>query len=227
MLNLALWGDSIGRAIGFHEGLGRYAVIKPNYREMLAESQTVNIINHARFGATLPEGLKDYEETTTIEAAIVAVQYGGNDCNFDWAAVATDPDAAHQPRTPLPQFEEKLRQFIELIRRRGQTALLVTPPPLDAQRFFDWVTQGLNGQAVMRFIGDVQHIYRWQERYAATIQRVARFARCQLFDLRDAFLATDLPSLLCRDGMHPNENGQPLIASAIREALPALRINTP
>ena len=225
MLSLALWGDSIGRAIGFNEGMGRYAVIKPNYREMLVESRSIDIVNHARFGATLPEGLQDFEETPEVPAPFVAIQFGGNDCNFDWAAVAADPSASHQPRTSLPQFEAGLRQFVKLVKSRGKTPLLVTPPPLDAQRFFDWVTQGLDTAAVMRFIGDVQHIYRWQERYAASVHRVARLTRCKLFDLRDAFLAAaDFPSLLCRDGMHPNENGQQLIAAAIEEALPQLAL---
>ncbi len=226
MLSLALWGDSIGRAIGFHEGRGRYAVIKPNYRDMLLGGKVLNILNHARFGATLPEGMEDFEQTPEVDAPVVAIEYGGNDCNFDWASVAADPSLPHQPATPLPQFEDMLRRFIQLVKARGKTPLLITPPPLDAQRFFDWVTQGLNAQAVLQFIGSVQHIYQWQERYAAAIQHVARLARCRLFDLRDVFLASgDIQAHLCRDGMHPNEKGQLLIAEAIRQALPRLKLS--
>ncbi len=225
MLSLALWGDSIGRAVGFHEGRGRYAVIKPNYLDLLLGGRVLNILNHARFGATLPEGLSDFERTLEVDAPVVAIEYGGNDCNFNWASVAEDPALPHQPATPLPQFEGMLRRFIRLVKARGKMPLLITPPPLDAQRFFDWVTQGLNAQAVLRFIGSVPRIYQWQERYAAAIQHVARLTRCRLFDLRDVFLASgDIPALLCRDGMHPNEQGQQLIAEAIRQALPRLRV---
>jgi acyl-CoA thioesterase-1 len=226
VLCLALWGDSIGRAVGYNESIGRYAVLKPNYREMLLEGRVLNILNHARFGATLPEGIKDFEETPEVDAPVVAIQYGGNDCNFNWPDVAGNLDKPHQPVTPLPLFEEGLRRFIRLVKSRGKIPLLITPPPLEAQRFFDWVTRGLDSQAVMRFLGDIQRIYRWQERYAIAIQRVARLARCRLFDLRDAFLASeDMPSYLCRDGMHPNEKGQLLIARAIKEALPRLGLS--
>lgn len=91
MANIAVWGDSIGRAVGFSDGLGRYAVIKPNYREMLLQSRTVNILNHSRFGATLPEGLADFLEAAEVDAPAVAIQFGGNDCNYDWAAISETP----------------------------------------------------------------------------------------------------------------------------------------
>ncbi|MDD4081637.1 MAG: SGNH/GDSL hydrolase family protein [Eubacteriales bacterium] len=223
MANIAVWGDSIGRAVGFSDSLNRYAVIKPNYREMLLQSQSVNIINHARFGATLPEGLADFLEAGEVDAQAVAIQFGGNDCNYDWAAVSEYPDQPHSPRTALEAFEKGLRQFVRQVQSRGKIAILVTPPPLDAQRFFAWVTNGLNADAILGFLGDLQHIYRWQERYAAAIHRAALATRSRLFDLRDAFLAADnFPDYLCLDGMHPNEKGQRLIASAIRDALPRL-----
>jgi len=226
LAKVAVWGDSIGRAVGFNDSLSRYAVIKPNYREMLLSSQVVDILNHARFGATLPEGLADFQGAGETEAQAVAIQFGGNDCNLDWAAVARNPDQPHGPRTPLEAFEKGLRSFIRQVRAQGKTAILVTPPPLDAQRFVAWVSRGLNAEAILKFLGDIQHVYRWQERYAAAIHRAALQARCRLFDLRDAFLAADnFPDYLCQDGMHPNEKGQQLIASAIQEALPRLGLS--
>jgi lysophospholipase L1-like esterase len=228
MANIAVWGDSIGRAVGFNDSLCRYAVIKPNYREMLLQSRAVNILNHARFGATLPEGLADFLDAGEVDAPAVAIQFGGNDCNYDWAAISENPQAFHGPRTALEAFEKGLCRFAQLVQDRGKTAILVTPPPLDAQRFFAWVTRGLNADAILSFLGDIQHVYRWQERYAAAVHRAARHARCRLFDLRDAFLAADhFQDNLCLDGMHPNEKGQNLIACAIKDALPRLGLPTP
>ncbi len=226
MIKLALWGDSIGRAVGFDEGRGRYAVIKPNYQEMLLEDQTVDILNHARFGATLSEGLADFADSPDTPAQAVAIQFGGNDCNMDWAAVSEDPSRPHSPKVPIEAFEKGLHQFVRLVRQRGKTPILVSPPPLEAQRFFAWVSKGLDPQVILRFLGDVQHIYRWQERYATAVYRTARLTRCRLFDLRDAFLAADdFPDCLCVDGMHPNGKGQQLIAQAVRQALPGLRLS--
>jgi hypothetical protein len=93
---------------------------------------------------------------------------------------------------------------------------LVTPPPLDAQRFFNWVTKGLDAEAVLRYLVDVQNIYRWQERYAIAVRDVALETGCDIFDLRDVFLARmDVADLISLDGMHPNTKGHMLIAESL------------
>ena len=32
--------------------------------------------------------------------------YGGNDSDYDWAAIDADPAGDHRPRTELPAFRE-------------------------------------------------------------------------------------------------------------------------
>lgn len=222
--SIALWGDSIGRGIDFDPGRGRYAVLRQGFARLLEERGILRIDNHARFGATVVEGLADFEAAGPIDSRHVAIQYAGNDCNMDWAAVSADPSPGHQAATPLGLFEQTLRRFVERVRQRGLLPLLVTSPPLSAQRFVDWVSQGLDRAAILRFLGDVQHVYRWQERYTLAVRRVAGQMRVQLFDLRDAFLAADdFPGVMGVDGMHPNAAGHLLIAEAAAAALPRLQ----
>ncbi len=167
-------------------------------------------------GAIIRDGLRDLARCPDIQGALAVIEYGGNDCDLPWAAVAADPTVEHPPRTPLDTFRSQLEAFIRQTRERGAWPLLVTPPPLDARRYFAFVTQTLNAAAVETYLGDVQHIYRWQERYAIAVRDVAQQMNCELFDLRDAFLAErDVASFLCADGIHPNERGQSLIASAV------------
>lgn len=217
---LALWGDSIGRGIAFDEERGRYAVLRNNYLRILGEKEKLNILNHARFGATVDEGLTDFINTQDAESDIVVIEFGGNDCNMPWEAISASPYTEHKARNELHIFEKKLFEFVNAVQNRKLTPLLVTPPPLDAQRFFDWVSKGLNIQNILHFVGDIQHIYRWQERYAYAVHRVAERTRCHVFDLRDVFLAhNDMHSLYCIDGMHPNEKGHQVIAEAIETLL--------
>ncbi len=224
---VALWGDSLGRGVVYDESRGRYMIAKNSYARLLAEQNLLNIQNHSRFGATVTEGLEDFLSTADIGAQFVAIEYGGNDCNLDWGQVSEDPERSHPARSELQTFERKLAEFVLAVRERGLSPVLVTPPPLIAQRFFAWVSKGLNPKAILRYLsGDVTSIYRWQERYAGAVYRAARSAKCLLFDLRDAFLAApDLQSLYCEDGMHPNENGHRCIMEAIRGLLPALQIS--
>lgn len=215
MLKIALWGDSIGRGVAFDIPRGRYAVMPNHFGRILSQEGSLSIDNHSRFGATITEGLEDFLAAGDIQATVIAIEYGGNDCNMPWADIANNPDIMHPAKVELPLFEEKLAAFVQAVRDRGLRPLLVTPPPLDAQRFFAWVTEGLNAGNILKFLGDVAHTYRWQERYSIAVRRVAQTLACPLFDLRDAFLkAPDMPSLYSPDGMHPNEKGHRLIADA-------------
>lgn len=218
--SIALWGDSIGRGIDYDPARGRYAVMKTNFAKMLTERGVTAMSNHARFGATITMGLEDFEGTRDLPEDYVMLEFGGNDCNMPWAEVSAQPERLHDAATPLGLFEETLRRFVERIRARGKTPLLLTPPPLVADRFAAWVSQGQDKEAVYRYLGDVQHVYRWHERYANAVRRVAIDLQCQLLDLRDRLLGEhDYPSLVGIDGMHINTAGHQAIAGHLEELL--------
>ncbi len=71
--------------------------------------------------------------------------------------------------------------------------------------------------------GDVYRINRWHESYIMAVCCVASEQHAPLLDIRSAFLMRrDCFSLLCEDGIHPNEKGHALISSVLAERLPAL-----
>jgi len=200
----------------FDETRGRY-IITPNRFAVALEAELgIQVNNHSRMGAVVTEGYQRFVKSPIKPGGIVVVAYGGNDCDMPWKAVCEDPDALRQARTPLPLFIQTLFDFVKAIRDQGMPPLLVTRPPLDANRYFDWVTRNLSKEVVLRYLGDVAHIYRWQERYAIAVRNVAQAAKCALFDARDAFLE-DMGYLnhLCVDGIHINEDGHALITRAI------------
>lgn len=213
---IQLWADSIGKGVVFDEARGRYAIARERCAVRLQEALSVPIANHSRMGATAAEGLENFLSRPAGPGAIAAIAYGGNDCDMPWKDISENPDAAYDAKIPLPDFAKTLADFVSAARARGMRPLLVTPPPLEAERYFAWVCRGLSSEAILRFLGDMQHIYRWQERYAIAVRRVAEDMRCALFDLRDAFLAhRRLPSLYCIDGIHPNAEGHAVIAAAV------------
>jgi len=223
MLNITLFGDSIGRGVTYDEERGRYVYLKEGFDRLLGRGSEVRIDNRSRFGALAEEGLAEFEALDSVDADAVAIQYGGNDCTPDWKAAADDPDSLHPPRVPLRDFEAVLTRFVQGVKKLGKPAVLVTPPPLVAERFVPWVSKGLDAGAILRFLGDVHHVYRWQEQYALAVHKVARLTQSKLFDLRAFFLEErDLGSLYCVDGMHPNQKGHQLIASTAQMMLPQL-----
>ena len=77
----------------------------------------------------------------------------------------------------------------------------------------------------MQWLGDIQHIYRWHERYNNAIIRVAMESKCQLIDIREAFLdKKKYEEYLCVDGIHPNEKGHSLIDSVLESIGLKLRL---
>ena len=219
MKTIALWGDSIGKGIIYSEERGRYCLAKNRCTNLLKQAG-LEIDSWARMGATITEGFQQYMETEARPGSIAVIEYGGNDCDPNWDDVNDDPDSFHDGKTPLPLFRDTLAQFITEARIRWQEPVAVIPPPLEAERYYRWVCQGRDPERILRYLVDVHHIYRWQERYAWAVREVAQALNCPLLDLRTPFLdARDYPSLLCLDGIHPNEAGHQLMAQTILHEL--------
>lgn len=210
--NISLWGDSIGKGVIFDESRGRYVVLKENSVSRLSREIGRPIDNYAFMGCTSVSANERMTEERLRPGGSALLELGGNDCDMQWKEIARDPTLNHQPNVPLSQFKALLEQMVTRARAGGMRPALITPPPLDAERYFAWVTRGLNAGAVLDWLGDVQHIYRWQERYAMAVRDVAARTGTMLIDLRDAFLAErSVRALLCVDGIHPNERGHDLI----------------
>ncbi len=205
---IQVWGDSIAVGITYDEQRQRYVISKERCPKRIAEGINCKVVNNSKMGATVLDGLERFEASRPVEGALCVLEYGGNDCNMDWAKVAENPDEQPVPKVELSVFEDKLEEFIQKIESEGMKPMLITPLPLHAEKFFHWVSQGLNGEAILQAIGEVQNIYGWQERYANAVRKVAAKMKTPLLDLRDAMLANkEYPSLICRDGMHLMDEG--------------------
>ncbi|MCL2695729.1 MAG: hypothetical protein FWE69_05330 [Clostridiales bacterium] len=102
---------------------------------------------------------------------------------------------------------------------------MTTLPPLDAQRFFDWFCNGLNRANVLKWLESVETIYRWQEHYSRTVEKIAAETNTLLVDVRGAFLEHGrLKRFLCKDGAHPNTEGQKIITGAFLEFIDDAKI---
>jgi Lysophospholipase L1 and related esterases len=214
-------GDSISRGIVYDEGKGGYSVSTMGYVSLVQERLGGIVRNVSRFGNTLSRGAARLARDIEKERPdIVLIEYGGNDCDFAWPEVAERPDEEHLPQTDLELFEKTLSGTVSELKAEGIEPVLMSLPPLDADRYVKWVSKG-DPEAernIVKWLGSVTKIYWWQERYSAAVVRVAERTSAKWIDVRGAFLRRpDFPSLLCRDGIHPNEGGQRLIADTILE----------
>jgi len=209
---IGVWGDSIGKGIIYDEARGRYMIYGDNCFSRLARELEIPVDNYAAMGLTAPQGAAKMESAAMREGGIAVIEFGGNDCDMPWAEISKAPDEDHQPKTPIAEFREALARLVQRARKGGMQPVLAVPPPLGAERYFKFLSKGLNAEAILSFLGDVQRIYRWQERYAGAVRDVALKTSAAILDFRDAFLAErSVDSFLCVDGIHPNPRGHALI----------------
>ena len=173
-------------------------------------SDRLEVVNRAKMGATVTKGLSlvAHDAARGIDARWALVAYGGNDSDFDWPAIADAPDQEHLPRTALPEFVEKLRCAANMLRDAGVQPVLMTLPPIDSARYFDFISRRSDGQRILTWLGDVGRIYRHQELYSDTVTELAYANGVPLIHVRQAFLADHhMNDLLSADGIHLTMDG--------------------
>jgi lysophospholipase L1-like esterase len=218
-MKICVLGDSITKGVIYDEERKRYIFLKDSFINMIQQNSGIEINNCSSFGCTVTKGtnmldkiegeLKDYDYTF--------LEFGGNDCDYDWAKVAEEPDKYHDCNTPPEVFKEKYENIIKRVEAAGSKPVLVTLPPIDSVRFFNWVSKGLNKENILKFLGDVEHIARWQSMFNDTVNQLSKLYNLPIFDIRSIFFdgKKKITDYLCEDGMHPNEEGHKLIYRAI------------
>lgn len=220
-----LFGDSVGRGIVL-DANGKYSPIPESFAPAAAKKLGITLQNKARFGCTIEKGLEILKRCLAREAQpeqitptpqVAILEFGGNDCDFNWRAIAEAPEASHSPATPLDAFGVAYEAAIQALRARRIVPLAMTLPPLDPERYFRWFTKaGLDGAAILKWLGNIQNIFLWHEGYDKEVRRIAAASGTAIIDIRKAFLSTpDYRQYLCEDGIHPNREGHGLMEKTI------------
>lgn len=218
--NIGLWGDSIGKGVVYDEARGRYAILKESCVNLLSSRLNRPIENHAVMGATAEQGMERMRDDFLHEGGLAVIEFGGNDCDMPWKEISEAPEKTYRPRATIEEFMKALEKLVGRVRGAGMEAMLVAPPPLDAEKYFAWVSRGLNAEAILSFLGDVQHIARWQAEYAEAVRKVAAKTGSRLLDLGSTFSGVEhIGDYYCLDGIHPNAQGHRLLAQEAERRL--------
>lgn len=231
MINkICLFGDSISKGVVIDTLHNRYTMTKNSFANLVAASQSaLEICNYSMLGCTIAKGssLIARHRADVESCDVMVLEYGGNDSDHDWAAIAEKPYAQHLPKTPLDEFAEKYISIISKLKDMGKPIVMLNLPPIDPHKYFQWFSRGLDRESILSWLGGSdEYIYRFHESYNAQVCDIAANYGIRLIDIRSVFLAkNDYSNYLCDDGIHPNERGHELIASVIKAQLPFLLEN--
>ena len=224
-MKVQIYGDSIMKAVLVDENF-KYKQTAKCLLDHLQQETGVEAVNRAHFGYTSTKGQailqRDLEKGLDCQLALL--EFGGNDCDHNWNQVALAPEEEHLPNTPLQSFLENLRSMAQALLSAGIQPILMTLPPLDAQKYLNFIGRlGSDPNAILAWLGDVQMIYRWQEMYSNAVARLAAQLNLPLADVRSRFLSRrDYSSLIARDGIHLTERGYALVFDTFQQELLSL-----
>lgn len=214
-------GDSISKGVVYSDDKKRYTFLKDGFIHSISQLLRVPVHNLSRFGSTLLHGFDVLaEKLGELNPDVVLIEFGGNDCDFDWDAVASKPTGEHEPKISLEKFGQTLRGIVTSLHEKGKTPVLMNLPPLDDKAYFKWFTQENpeREEKILSWLHSESRIYWWQEQYSCLIEHIGRITSTRLIDVRSAFLKTDdYKKYICRDGIHPNEKGQLLIKEVLTQ----------
>lgn len=212
MSKIYVYGDSIMKAtlpddkLKYHFHIAEY--MKP------FSSLPVNIVNRAKFGACAEKGLTILENDIKkgIECDIALVEFGGNDCNFNWNEIAKRPDEHHDPKTILSAFLETMTNIVKRLRSVDIKPVMMTLPPISSEKYFKCIARDEHSKGnILKWLGDVDVIYRYQEMYSDAVAELARKLGVFCIDVREYLLGHSNLEIVSADGIHPSEAGYELI----------------
>ena len=216
--NLAIWGDSLLKGIIFDEKTSRYKPLKTCSVNLFSKAFPFTVKNNSRFGCTATKALENLQASLNngLQAEVALLEFGGNDCDYNWSEISRNPEAHHEPHTPFQTFCSTMEKMADLLLSHSIKPVFMNLPPIDGERYYRWISslKDTDPKAILKWLGgQTDTIYRQQERYSRAMELVAYQKNLPLIDVRDEFLAIhNYRDYLCLDGIHLNEQGQKVMA---------------
>jgi lysophospholipase L1-like esterase len=205
------FGDS---TTALRPGLTVYGTL---IEKALAErGANVRVVNAGVNGSTTVHARQRFEKDVIAQTPRIAiVQFGINDSFHD--VHQTPP--RDTPRVPLEMYKENLAFFIDELRKRDVRVILMTPNLL---RWTEAWKQVIGKQPYRPEDPDGFNVTL--KPYVAAVRDLARERKVELVDVYAAYEAFSakpghFPDELLLDGIHPNQQGQQLVADALLELL--------
>ena len=222
MTKVAALGDSLTKGVILTEA-NKYSIADHSYLDIVGRELDLQIKNYGRFGSTIEMGdtmiNRHSEEISNSEYTFI--EYGGNDCDFDWMKIADAPTEDFTPKTTLEDFKKRFIRLINKVKELGSKPVILSLPPILSAPYFSFFSRYMSdeqkGNVIQWLGGGTDIISRWHESYNRALFMIAKETQTPIIDITTPFdtFRGDISSLYCADGIHPNAQGHRMIAATI------------
>lgn len=222
MTKVAALGDSVTKGVILTES-NKYSLAEHSYMDIVSRELDLQISNYGRFGSTVDMGDTMIRRHSDVIASseYTFIEYGGNDCDFDWMKIADSPSEDYAPKTGLVDFKERFIALIGKVRGLGSKPVILSLPPILSTPYFSFFSRSMSQEQKENVItwlgGSTDIISRWHESYNRALFMIAKETQTPIIDITTPFdtFRGDISSLYCADGIHPNAQGHKMIATTI------------
>lgn len=109
---------------------------------------------------------KNIELIKETKSKYVIMEFGGNDCGYNWRGISENPDKEHYSKSWITEFIEIYSYLIDEFKKIGKEPVLLSLPPIDSTKYFDYISKKLNTDNILKLMeGNKQFLTNWHERY--------------------------------------------------------------
>ena len=232
MTSIIAWGDSILKGVVSGGDSKRFDITEKDSLSQACAALGIELANKSVFGSwmTKTRRTQDRSLRNGASAQIGIIESGTNDCDYDWSAVSANPDAEHLQRCPLDEFTRLMEEAVSVARQNKITPVIMIPTPLVPEWWFNNICIGNDEAAILKFlkaekVAAAMRLYQNQELFSLKAAAIARALDVQIVDVRSEFLAhPNYKTLMCLDGVHPNQAGYDFMAEIWKREIPKLRV---
>ena len=108
MSDISVFGDSVLKGVIYENNV--YKVSKNRFSNICEEILGISIENKAKFGSTINVGKniisKNIDLIKETNSKYVVMEFGGNDCDYNWVEISENPNKEYQPKSTINEFIE-------------------------------------------------------------------------------------------------------------------------
>lgn len=95
-IRIAALGDSLTKGVILTDQ-NRYSIADCSFMDIISNELDTSVCNYGKFGCTVSFGnnVIDRHKDEITNSDYTFIEYGGNDCDFDWMKIADSPNEEH------------------------------------------------------------------------------------------------------------------------------------